>query len=439
MTHSLGTTADMQEIPRPTSATGLQWALLLLVTVGVLIAFIDRSSIAAAVADKGFVGDFGLSNVDRGWVNAAFFWSYGVVQVIMGSIIDRYGVKWPYLICFFLWCAATIITGFITGFAALIVMRLIVGGAESVTIPASYRWIRNNFQENQAGTAVGIFTCGNKIGSAVGVPIGAWLIVHYDWRMMFFVTGAIGIVWLIPWLLLVPSDLPASRQQDEAARRKASSVTYGDILSSPVIWGALIINFAYGYLTFFCATWMPSYLVEQRGLSLEQSGFFTFLSFAGVAAVAVLAGWASDKIIDRGADPVLVRKSFIVAGFIGGCTVLLGAKAQSTGVALFWNVASLSLLGLATANIQTLCRLTLIPKQAVGRVTGVQQVATSLAGGTVASLSGWLLHISGSYDLPMYIIFVVLIIGAAATVILLQPKWSPKVVEQPAEAEASVA
>ena len=74
-------------------------------------------------------------------------------------------------------------------------------------------------------------------------------------------------------------------------------------------------------------TWMPSYLVEQRGLSLQSSGLYTFFSFAGIAIVAVIGGWAADKLIARGGDPVLVRKTFVVAGFAGACTVLLGAYA----------------------------------------------------------------------------------------------------------------
>jgi sugar phosphate permease len=198
-------------------------------------------------------------------------------------------------------------------------------------------------------------------------------------------------------------------------------------MASPVVWGAMIVNFCYGYFTFYCMTWMPAYLVEQRGLSLEKSGLYTFFSFAGIAIVALVAGWAADRVIARGGDPVFVRKAFVIAGFIGACTVLLGAYSSSLGMALFWNVFSLSFLGLATANNLALCRLTLIPKPAIGLVTGVQQVATSLAGGVAASLSGWLLHVSGSYDLPMLVIFAFLIIGALACWILLRPEWAPKV------------
>jgi hypothetical protein len=103
-------------------------------------------------------------------------------------------------------------------------------------------------------------------------------------------------------------------------------------------------------------------------------------------------------------------------------------------MALFWAVVSLSGLGLATANHLALCRLTLIPKPAVGLVTGVQMVSTSFAGILAPWLTGYLLETTGGYTVPMQLIFVFLIIGALATMILLQEKWAPKL---PDEAAAS--
>jgi MFS transporter, ACS family, D-galactonate transporter len=409
------------------SGVASRWTILALLAVGVLISFVDRTSMSSALADKGFIREFALTSVDRGWVNSAFFWSYGIVQVPMGWVADRYGVKWPYAICFALWCLATALMGAVTALTGLVVVRLIIGMAEAIVIPASYRWIRYNFDESRNGLAVGIFTMGNKFGPAIGAPIGAWLIVNYSWKVMFVATGAVGLLWLVPWLLCVRNDFPSKAELD-AENRRASAVSFGNILSSPVVWGGMITSFCYGYFTFYCATWMPAYLVEQRGLSLGESGLYTFFSFAGIAMVAAISGWAADWIIARGNDPVLVRKVFIIAGFVGGCTVLLGAYAESLQMALFWNVFSLSFLGLATANTLVLSRLTLIPKQAVGLVTGVQQVATSFSGGVAASLSGWLLHLGGSYTLPLMVIFVFLLIGAAATAILLRPEWAPKVI-----------
>lgn len=416
-------------LPARQQAVG-RWAILALLAVGVLISFVDRTSISSALADAAFVKQFSLSSVDRGWINSAFFWTYGLFQVPMGWVADRYGVKWPYAICFAAWCVATAMMGAVTALTGLVVMRLIVGMTEAIVIPASYRWIRNNFDESQNGLAVGLLAMGNKFGPAIGAPVGAWLIVNYSWQFMFIATGVAGLIWLAPWLLLVRNDFP-SKAELAVANRKASAVTLGSILVSPVVWGGLITNFCYGYFTFYCMSWMPAYLVEQRGLSLKESGLYTFVSFAGIAIVAAVAGWAADRVIAHGHDAIRVRKAFIVAGFIGGCTVLLSAQARSLDMALFWNVLSLSLLGLTTANNLALSRLTLIPKQAIGLVTGVQQVATSLAGGVAASLSGWLLHITGSYDLPMLVILVFLVIGALATAILFRPEWAPKLATTP--------
>jgi ACS family D-galactonate transporter-like MFS transporter len=427
--------AHASAAPKAASATpvlsspAVSWFLLGLLAVGALIAFVDRTSISSALAVPSFKTHFHLTDIDRGWVNSAFFWSYAVMQIPMGWIVDRYGVKVPYTICFVLWCIAAAATGLITTLYALIIMRLIVGAAEAVVVPASYRWIRNNFHEGQSGTAVGLYMLGTKAGPAIGAPVAAWLIVAYDWRVMFFITGAIGLVWLVPWLLFIRNDLP--KKADMAAvRKRASIVPFRNIMASPLVWGTLVVNFCYNYFTFYCMTWMPAYLVEKRGLSLEKMGLYSFFSFAGIALVALAAGWAADRLIARGGNAVFVRKAFVIAGFVGACTVILGAWTESLQWALFWNVASLSFLGLATANNLALCRLTLIPAPAVGMVTGVQQVAVSLAGIVAPILSGWLLHASGGYEVPMFVIFVFLAIGAVTTLFVLRREWAPKIPDE---------
>jgi MFS transporter, ACS family, D-galactonate transporter len=403
-----------------------RWAVLVLLALGLMISHVDRTSMSAAFADRLFVQEFAFSHVQRGWLGSAMFWSYGLLQMPMGWLVDRYGVKWPYAICFLFWCLAAAATGIVTTLGALIVVRLMIGIAESVVVPATYRYLADHFDETRKGTALGIYSIGGKMGPALGAPVAAWLISVSSWKAMFVVTGLAGLLWLVPWLALAKNDFP-SKAELSVSKRRAASVPLSNLLASPVVWGGLITNFCYSYFAFYCMTWMPAYLVEQRGLTLSESGIYTFFSFAGIAIVAALAGWAADRLIARGHDAVRVRKSFIVVGFVGGTTVLLGAYAQSPQMALLWNVASLSLLGLVTANNLALVKLTLIPKQAVGLNTGLQQVATSLAGGVSASLSGWLLHVGHSYTLPMLAIFVFLLLGATSTLVLLRRKWAPRV------------
>jgi MFS family permease len=410
------------------SADWQRWAVVGLLSLGAVIAYIDRTNISAALAYQPFIQHFQLDDIDRGLLSSAFFWSYMVLQIPAGWLVDRYGTKIPYAISFAVWCVSSAVTGLTRSLAELTTLRVLTGAGEAIVTPASFRWLRQNFAEKDAGLAVGIYMLGTKIGPALGAPVAAWLITLYDWRAMFMLLGALGLVWLVPWLLFVKNDRPMAAVQDNPAKPGVvETVTFRALMASPVIWGTIIVNFCYNYFVFYCMTWMPAYFVEQRGVSLTKMGLFSFFSFAGIAIVALLSGWAADLIIKRGGNAVFVRKAFVIAGFAIATTELIGVRSASVEGALFWAVVSLSGLGLATANNLALCRMTLIPKQAAGLATGVQNVSTSLAGIVGPILSGWLLQTTGGYEAPMMAIFFFLVIGAVTVLVLLRPEWSPKV------------
>jgi len=154
-------------------------------------------------------------------------------------------------------------------------------------------------------------------------------------------------------------------------------------------------------------------------------GLYTFFSFSGMAVVAALAGWAADRMIARGGDPVRVRKGFTIAGFIVASTEVFGAMSDSVPVALFFAVFSLSGLGLATANYWALTQ-TLIPGGAIGRIVGIQNCAANLPGIVAPILTGWLIQKTGSYNAPMQAIWFFLLLGIAAYVFLVREKYAPK-------------
>ena len=414
------------ETPAAVGALDKRWIILSLLALGAVIAFISRTNISSALTVPAFKHQFHLNDVGRGALNSAFFWSYAALQIPMGWIVDRYGVKYTYAISFVIWCLASAATGLTQSLDGLIVMRLITGAGEAIVVPASYRWIRTNFAEGQSGLAVGIYMLGTKLGPALGAPLAAWMLVAYDWHLMFIILGLAGLFWLIPWVFLVKNDSP-KKGQFTAAKRKKSAISFRAIMASPLVWGTIVINFCYNYFVFYCMTWMPAYLVEQRHLSLQKMSLYSFYSFLGIAIVALASGWIADVMIRRGWDAVVVRKTFVIAGFAIACTELLGAQTTSVDTALFWNVVSLSGLGLATANHLALCRLTLIPAPAVGLVTGVQNVSTSIAGIVAPLLSGWLKQTSGGYQAPMQVIFLFLVLGAVTCFVLLHRKWAPKI------------
>jgi MFS family permease len=405
-------------------APSVRWMVVGVLSLGMIIAYVSRSALAVPLATPAFIKAFHLSNTDRGLLNSAFFWTYAVLQIPAGWVVDRFGVKYPYFWGFTLWSLASACTALTHSIPQLVLVQVTLGVGQAVVAPASYRWIRYHFIEKERGLAIGLYMTGTKLGPAIGAPLAAWLIGLYDWRMMFVLIGLGGLVWVAPWLWLVKND---DRQIEQAAVKKegGKAIPFGRIIVSPVIWGTIIASFCYMYFVYFCMTWMPAYFVERRHLTLSKMGLYAFFSFGGMAIVATLAGWAADRLIGRGNNPVTVRKWFTIAGFAIACTELIGARATSLEVALVFAVVSLSGLGLATANYWAITQ-TLIPGVAIGRISGIQNAACSFAGIAAPILTGWLLQRTGTYEAPMLAVLVVLVVGVLCYLFMIREEYAPK-------------
>jgi MFS transporter, ACS family, D-galactonate transporter len=140
-------------------------------------------------------------------------------------------------------------------------------------------------------------------------------------------------------------------------------------------------------------------------------------SFAGTGTVAILAGAAADWMIRRGANALNVRRWFSIAGLLAASTEVFGAMSESTDVAVFFAIFSMTGLGLATANYWAITQ-TLLPGIAPGRVAGIQNTALNLAGIVAPIITGWLKQVTGSYAAPMQTIWGFLIIGVGAYLLL---------------------
>lgn len=398
-----------------------RWSLVCLLSVAVIIAYIDRTNLSVSLASADFKTVFHLSDRDRGTLNSAFFWSYAVLQIPAGFVVDRFGVKFPLAIGFSFWCMVSAATASANTLGQLLGLRLLLGVGESVITPGSLRWIRHNIEERRRGLAVGLYFSGTKYGPAVGAPLAAWLVQRYGWRTMFVILGAGGLVWLAPWLLLARND---DRELERKAAQGADSSSFGSLFRTRILWGTLLGTFCYNYFVYFSMTWLPAYFVERRHLSLESMGVYTMFSFGGMATVAILAGFVADRLIEHGADAVATRRWFTIAGFLVASTEVIGALAESAGVAKFFAVLSLAGLGLATANYWALTQ-TLLPGATIGRISGAQNCAANLAGVVAPFLTGWLKQATGSYEAPMQAIWIILLVGIGAYVFLVRPAASP--------------
>lgn len=387
-----------------------KWTVVCLLGLGMVIAYVDRANLSVVLALHDFVRHFHLNDIDRGFLNSAFFWSYAVLQIPAGWAVDRYGSKLPYAIGFLFWSLTSAATGLVHNLDQLVSARLLLGAGESISTAASLRWIRFHCREEERGLATGILFSGTKFGAAIGVPITAFLVTRFQWQWMFAILGLGGLFWLAAWLPLVKNDAatPVSTERTQSAA--LSSVGLLDLVRTPTMWGILLGTFAYNYFIYFCLTWLPAYLMEARHLSLASMSLYTMFSFAGIAIIGILAGLSSDYLIRRGGDPVRTRKLFTLLGFAAASTEIFGALSHSESVALFFALFSLSGLGLATANYWALTQ-TLFPKGAIGRATGLQNFASNCSGIVAPLLTGWLKQTTGSYAAPMIAVLVILCLG----------------------------
>lgn len=399
--------------------SGLAWATVGLLCLGFLIAYIDRTNLSIALASPAFKQAFHLNDQQRGLLSSAFFWSYALLQIPAGFITDRYGVRWPYAISFFLWSIVSAATAFATSIEQLVCCRVLLGIGEAIVTPASLRWIAMGIPERHRGLAVGILYAGSKLGPAAGAFLSVQLIKSIGWQGMFLVLGLGGLVFLVPWFLVVrdPTNVISSRTPQSAAE-------FRSIWFTPAIYGVLLGTLAYNYFNYFNLTWLPAYFVEHWRLSFDSMGFYTTFSYVGMAAMSVLGGALADLVISRGANAVLSRKIFTILGLTIASTEIVGSLTSSRNIAVAFAMISMTGLGLSTANYWALTQ-SLMPKSAIGRIAGVQNFASNLAGIIAPWLTGWLIQTTGSYNAPMQAILLVLVMGIAGYVLLVREKYRP--------------
>ncbi len=393
-----------------------RWLVVVLLSMGVIIAYTDRINLSAALPAIRL--SFPLSAEASGILLSAFFWAYTLLQTPAGWVVDRFGLKWPYAVGLFLWSAVSAATALVSSLHGLLAVRIVLGIGEAIVIPASMRYIRENFAERERGLPMGILMSGTKYGPAIGAPIATYLVLAYGWRWMFVLNGALCILWLIPWLFFVQED--SSRA---AAQKKVAVVSWGAIFATPVIWGTCLGTFCYMYFVYFCMTWMPTYFNTRFGLSLAASSWFTFMSFAGMGTIAILAGWAADQLIARGRNAATVRKAFIIVGFVLAFSEVFAAFSPSRAMALFLAVFSLTGLGLATANYWALTQ-TLTPASASARIAGVQNTAANLAGIAAPWITGTLVQRTGNFNAPLLAISFWLLVGVGCYLFLVRERYA---------------
>ena len=235
--------------------------VVVLLAVVLFINYVDRG--ALATAGPNIQHDLNLTNTQYGMLFSAFFWVYALIQIPVGALAERYGAHRVLTAGLVVWATATALTGITSGFSMLIALRMMLGLGESVGFPTVSKLLAAVVPVKGLGMANGIVAFGYLIGPGVGVFLAGLLIDIVGWRGTFLVFGACSLLWLIPWLLV---RLPKLATQ----RADPSTPTLRMVLGQRGLWGTSFGLFSSNYMWYFILSWLPGYLVKERGFSMHE-------------------------------------------------------------------------------------------------------------------------------------------------------------------------
>ena len=321
----------------PRTEVSRRWLVISIFFLSSSINYLDRQSLATLAPL--LRAEFHLSNVDYGWVLAAFSATYAVAAPFAGLLIDRIGLNRGISWAVALWSLAGIATGFTRGFAGLLACRACLGFAEAGGIPAAGKAMHEYLAPEERALGNGLNQAAVFLGAILAPPIATWLAVRYQWRAAFVVTGVAGLLWIPLWNSMARSTPPARPSTIEPLSRSLS------ILRDPRMWGFILAN-ALSMVTYsLWSNWTTLYLVEVNRLTFIQAAYFAWLPPLAAMLGGFAGGWLSFRWAKRGMETVAARARVCLICALAGLVALAIPLAPNAA----WASAGISLSILAVS------------------------------------------------------------------------------------------
>jgi MFS family permease len=386
--------------------------VIALLALSALINYIDRGNLA--IAAPLLKDELGLSASQLGILLSSFFWTYSLFLPASGWLADRFDAKWVMAFGFFLWSAATAVTGGLHAFGALLLARLMLGIGESVAYPCYARVLVRHVPEVGRGFANALIATGVGCGPALGTFFGGMLMARYGWRPFFIILGLVSMAWLIPWLAWMP------REGAAVSHVQRGGPGFLRLLKERSMWGTCGGLFGANYTLYFEITWLPYFLVHERHLSIGTMAKVGGVGYLCYSAGAALFGWISDRWIAAGATPTLVRKTFTGLGAGGAGLLLLGCALAGPTVSVILLLLAFAAGGMCGSNIWALTQTLAGPRMA-GRWTGFQNFLGNLAGVIAPAVTGFVVDYTGRFFVAFVIMAVVGLLAALSYIFVIGP------------------
>jgi ACS family hexuronate transporter-like MFS transporter len=331
---------------------GLRWWMIGLIMLGSIINYLTRSTLA--VAAPTLLVELKITAQEYSWIVGAFQGGI-MLQPICGYVLDVLGLKAGYAIFAVAWSVVNMAHSLGNSWPALAALRGLLGFAEGSANPAGMKATAEWFPAKERGLAGGVYNIGASMGSMIAPPLVAWAILAYNWRAAFLITGALGLIWVVAWMLLYQSpDRHTALSTEERTYIAAGQEKHlqGDgsrpspkkIIAQRNFWGIALPRFladpTWGTLSF----WMPLYLSSVRHMDLKQIALFAWMPFLAADFGCVFGGLLAMRLQKRfGMSIINARRS----AFTLGAFLMLGVGFVGYVESPYAAIALLSLGGFA--------------------------------------------------------------------------------------------
>ena len=331
---------------------GLRWWMIGLIMLGSVVNYLTRSTMS--VAAPTVLKELRIGEKEYSWMVGAFQATI-MAQPIAGYFLDVLGLKLGLAIFVVAWSTTNMAHGLANSWQALAGLRALLGFSEGSANPAGMKATAEWFPAKERGLAGGIYNIGASFGSMLAPPLVAWAILAYNWRMAFVITGSLGLIWVVLWLLFYqpPEKHPAltdsernyiATGQERHLQSDGSRPSFLKIFQQRNFWGIALPRFladpTWGTLTF----WLPLYLSNVRHFNLKQIAMFGWMPFLAADFGCLFGGALAMQLQKRtGMSVINARK----CAFSVGAVLMLGVGFAGFVENPYTAIALLSLAGFA--------------------------------------------------------------------------------------------
>ncbi len=415
-----------QALDRQTHLPRRRWRIAWLLGIGVLINYFDRVNLS--VSHNALIASFGISDVAFGYLSSAYNLTYAALQMPVGVILDKFGVRRVQRVGTFIWSLATFSAAVSPTLSGLFGARFLLGVGEAPTFPADAKATGLWFPEHERSFATAMFDAMAKFASVIGVPLVGIVLLKAGWRWSFAMTGFLSLAYFLlfwrvyrePWEDPKLSD--AERRyietKDETGTRAPASPLL-HLLGQRKVLGLALGFGAYNYVFYLLLTWLPSYFSFALHIDLLHSFLDTSVPWLiATAAELSLGGWLVDYLVQHGRNSSVVRRVVLICGEAFGLGILGAAHAHDATQALIWISISIGGLSAASTVAWSIPAFIAAPND-VGKVGGIINFSGQISGITAPIITGYVVEELHSYAWAFGVSAIYLAIGVLGYIFLL--------------------